>query len=148
MAERRSGTATLPKGAIGGGLSHAKPTTTLPVVNIARARKFYEGVLGFKPGIVNSMGPEAPDVMYESEDCCRIYLYQRAATKADHTVLSFEVENIESTMAELRSKGVVFEEYDMPGLKTVNGLAAYGPMKAAWFKDTEGNILNISESSK
>ncbi|MGH2654353.1 MAG: VOC family protein [Actinomycetota bacterium] len=50
-------------------------------------------------------------------------------------------------MAELRAKGVTFEEYDMPGLKTVNGIAELGGEKGAWFKDPEGNILSVSQTS-
>ena len=74
-----------------------------------------------------------------------LYLYQRAATKADHTVAAFNVDNIESEVKELKAKGIVFEEYDMPGLKTVNSIATLGSMKSAWFKDTEGNILGLSQ---
>lgn len=61
------------------------------------------------------------------------------------TAAGWEVEDIEKEVAELRSHGVVFEEYDLPGIKTVNGIAVIGNEKAAWFKDSEGNILNIAE---
>jgi predicted enzyme related to lactoylglutathione lyase len=74
-----------------------------------------------------------------------LYLYQRAATKADHTVAAFNVDDVEAVVKELKSKGVVFEEYDMPGLRTVNSIATVGSMKGAWFKDTEGNILGLSQ---
>ena len=131
-------------------LTNAKATATLPVVNIQRARKFYEEKLGLKPVLVNSAGTEWPDVTYKCGGDTTLYLYQRAATKADHTVASFELKDVEKEVKELKAKGVVFEEYDMPGLKTVNSIATWnlkdkGVYKAAWFKDTEGNILALNE---
>ena len=56
------------------------------------------------------------------------------------------MEDVEAEVAELRRSGVVFEEYDMPGLKTVNGIATAGGAKAAWFKDSEGNILALVQT--
>ena len=75
-------------------------------------------------------------------------LYKRAATKADNTAAGFLVDDLEATMKELRAKGVKFEEYDFPGLKTVNGIATTDGEKGAWFKDTEGNILALAEMTK
>jgi len=61
-------------------------------------------------------------------------------------VAGWKVENIEEVVEALRERGVVFEQYDLPGLKTdEQGIAAIGPSKSAWFKDTEGNILSIAE---
>jgi catechol 2,3-dioxygenase-like lactoylglutathione lyase family enzyme len=117
---------------------------TLPAVDIKRAKKFYTETLGLK-----LLGEDvAGGAMFQSGDSY-IYVYQRGATKADHTVAEFEVDDIVAEMKALRAKGVKFEEYDMPemGLKTVNGVATFkmpeGDMKSAWFKDTEGNILAI-----
>jgi hypothetical protein len=75
-----------------------------------------------------------------------IVLYERARTTADNTALTFEVDDLEGTVSELRAHGVQFEEYDFPGLKTVNGIAARDADKAAWFKDSEGNILCAHET--
>ena len=75
-------------------------------------------------------------------------LYPRGATTGDHTVCSFAVPDIEAAVAELRGQGVTFEEYNFPGLKTENGIASIGDQKAAWFKDTEGNILALGETMK
>ncbi len=55
--------------------------------------------------------------------------------------------DIESEVADLKSRGVVFEEYDLPGLKTVNSIATMGPAKSAWFKDSEGNLLAVTQLS-
>jgi len=116
---------------------------TLPAVDIKRARKFYEEMLGLKV----IMEDPAPGMMLQAGGGTMLYVYQRTPTKADHTVAEFEVDDIDAEMKELRSKGVKFEEYDMPGLKTVNGIAKMdGDVKAAWFKDTEGNILALGQS--
>ena len=58
--------------------------------------------------------------------------------------MGFETDDVEGDVAALKKKGVKFEDYDMPGLKTVNSIASFGPLKAAWFRDCEGNILGIS----
>lgn len=112
---------------------------TLPVVDLKRAEKFYQEKLGFKV----TGEDQSPGATLEGGHG-RIYLYQRAPTKADHTVVAFSVDNVESTIGELRGKGVVFEEYDLPGVKTVNGVFTMDGTKTAWFKDTEGNILAVS----
>ena len=67
------------------------------------------------------------------------------APSGTHTQMSWAVTDLEATMAALRARGVVFEEYDLPGLVTTNSIAVGGGAKTAWFKDTEGNILAISE---
>jgi catechol 2,3-dioxygenase-like lactoylglutathione lyase family enzyme len=115
---------------------------TLPVVDMERARKFYEDKLGLKV-----MQADKGGVMLQAGGGTALFLYQRGPTKADHTVASFNVDNIEAEMSELGAKGVVFEEYDMPQMhiKTVNGLATMDGAKMAWFKDTEGNILSITQ---
>jgi len=112
---------------------------TLPVVDIERDKKFYQEKLGFK---VVKEDP-SPGVLLKAGGS-NLYLYQREATKADHTEAALTVKNVEATMKELREKGVVFEEYDLPNLKTVNGLFSMDGYRSAWFKDTEGNIIAIS----
>lgn len=122
-------------------LSNAKVVPTLPVVDLDRARKFYRETLGLKEIKVGEMN----DAYFQCGKGTELYIYQRGQTKADNTACSFEVDSLEDEMKELRGKGLVFEEYDFPGLKTVNGVAILGTYKAAWFKDTEGNILNIGQ---
>lgn len=123
-------------------LTNASVTTILPVVDMSRARGFYEGKLGFKPQEVKPDG----DVMYQVGGGAQIALHTKeGGTKADHTALSFEVRHIEDDIQELEKAGVVFEDYDMPGLKTVNHICVLGSEKAAWFKDTEGNFLCLHE---
>ncbi len=121
-------------------LASAPIHPTLPVVDLARAKKFYEEKLGLK---VIRTDP-SPGAVLQAGEGMILYIYQRAATKADHTAASFTVKDVEATVKGLRAKGVVFEEYDMPGPKTVNSIFTMGEMKGAWFKDTEGNILAVS----
>ena len=122
-------------------LSNATIYPTLPVVDLNRAKKFYQEKLGLKLVNEDSMG-----AMFSAGQCM-VYLYQRSATKADHTVAFFNVDNIESEVRDLKNKGVKFEEYDIPNMKikTVNSIATTEGIKSAWFKDTEGNILGIGE---
>ncbi len=121
-------------------LTNAAIHPTLPAVDLDRARKFYEGTLGLK---VAQTDP-SPGVLYESAGGTRLYVYQREATKADHTAATFAVADVEAEVKELKARGVVFEEIDAPGIKTVDGVATMNGMKAAWFKDTEGNVLALS----
>jgi predicted enzyme related to lactoylglutathione lyase len=120
-----------------------KPVTTiLPVTNLARARRFYEEQLGLGPGRDGPVG----EVLFESGGG-RIALSPRETpTKAEHTVMSFEVSDIGTEVKDLERRGVRFEDYDLPNLKTVGHICDLGAEKAAWFKDTEGNILCIHES--
>ena len=123
-------------------LINAPVHATLPVVDLERARKFYEGKLGLK---VIRTDP-SPGAVLQAGEGTTLYIYQRAATKADHTAASFTVKDVEAEVKELKAKGVVFEEIEIPsmGIKTVDGIATKGELKAAWFKDTEGNILGVS----
>ncbi len=127
-------------------LANAQVHPTLPVVDLGRARKFYEEKLGLKAVRVDP--PPAPGIMFEVGGSAGLYIYQRGATKADHTVAAFEVDDVNKEVSELKAKGVVFEEYDMPGLKTVNSIVSAGNMKGGWFKDTEGNILGVIQLIK
>jgi predicted enzyme related to lactoylglutathione lyase len=121
-------------------LTNARTATTLPVVDLERAKTFYSEKLGLK------QTDDVPGgVMFEAGSGQRLLLYQRAPTKADHTVVGFEVEDVEKEVKELRERGIVFEEYDMPDLKTVDSIAQLDNWKTAWFKDTEGNILSINQ---
>jgi catechol 2,3-dioxygenase-like lactoylglutathione lyase family enzyme len=117
-------------------------TTILPVVDVGRARRFYEEKLGLR----GAQEGVAGEVVFESAGG-RIALSPRdQPTKAEHTALSFEVEDIAAEVQDLQRRGVRFEDYDLPGLKTVGHICDLGAERAAWFKDTEGNILCIHET--
>jgi len=122
-------------------LSGTKVTAMLPVVDMTRARKFYEETLQLPRPRVNPNGEALFEVAGE-----RFALYPRSTpTRADHTALSFEVKDLDGEMKTLRARGVRFEDYDVPGLKTHDGVADRGDERAAWFRDPEGNILCLHE---
>lgn len=122
-------------------LSTSQVIAYVPVSDLARARKFYEGQLGFRPLESNDEG-----VMYESGKGSRFFAYKSAGAGTNKASTAYwEVPDIDAEMADLKKRGVVFEEYDSPGFKTVNGIATGGGVKAAWFKDTEGNILALAQ---
>ena len=124
-------------------LKNSPVAVSMPATDLDRARKYYSETLGLEE--VNSPDPTA--VMFKAGEGTMLFLYKRGPTKADHTVAGFKVDNIEAEMEDLRSRGVKFEEYDMPemNLKTVNGVATLGNTKASWFKDSEGNILSLNQ---
>jgi len=112
----------------------------LPAKNVERARQFYEGKLGFQPKRELAGG-----VVYEFAGGTGCFLYPTPNAGTSLASQAFwQVEDIEREVAELRGKGVIFEQYDMPDMR--DGIATGGGAKAAWFKDTEGNILAIVQS--
>lgn len=113
----------------------------LPVKDMDRARAFYEGCLGLKPG---GFKPDGKFVYTVGGSTLALFP-KPEGTKADHTAISFRVEDIAASIDEMKRAGVKFEDYDFPGLKTVNHVCVLGAEKAAWFKDTEGNYLCIHE---
>jgi catechol-2,3-dioxygenase len=121
-------------------LDRSEVVAVLPAVNLERAKKFYKTKLGLKQIYADKSG-----VFLEAGKKTHIFIYKRKKTKAEHTVAAFLVKNVETKVNELRKKGVNFEDYNLPGLKTVNGIATTNGHKSAWFKDTEGNVLAIDE---
>lgn len=119
----------------------------LPVTNIDRARRFYAVNLGLRES--KAMPASREMIVFETGGGSRIELLRRdQPTKAEHTALTFEVDDIEREVTELEHRGVEFEDYDLPGLKTERHIAQTNGERAAWFKDTEGNILCIHERKK
>ncbi|MDM0038783.1 VOC family protein [Variovorax sp. J22G21] len=122
-------------------LMDAPVTTMLPVKDLERARRFYEGSLGLRPGELKPDGK----FTYDCGGTTLALFPKEGGTKADHTAVSFRVPDIAASIAELKQAGVVFENYDFPGLKTVEHVCVLGAEKAAWFLDTEGNILCLHQ---
>ena len=115
----------------------------IPAKDVARARRFYEQKVGLKPSMEANGG-----VVYEfgSRTACFLYLTPNAGTSQASQAF-WEVDDIEREVAELKSRGVVFEDYDVPGgRKSPSGVVDAGGAKAAWFKDSEGNIMALIES--
>lgn len=122
-------------------LSTSLVTTLLPVKDMTRARAFYEGCLGLEPG---GFKPDGKFVYAVGGSTLALFP-KPEGTKADHTAVSFQVDDIATSIKELKEAGVVFEDYDFPGLKTVDHVCVLGAEKAAWFKDPEGNYLCLHE---
>jgi predicted enzyme related to lactoylglutathione lyase len=128
------------------GLGDHPATAVLRAEDLVRAKKFYTDVLGLKPRDVS--GPTS-EGMFTAGDGTMVMIYERPGMPApQNTALGFGVpaDKFDSVAADLRANGVTFEEYDLPeiGLKTVNGIAEFEGIKAAWFKDSEDNIVNIA----
>ena len=114
----------------------------IPATDVARARRFYEEKLGLEPGREVAGG-----VTYEFAGGTACFLYPTPNAGTSKASQAFwRVDDVEREVAELKARGVKFEEYDMPGLKTKDGIATAGGAKSAWFKDTEGNILALVQS--
>jgi catechol 2,3-dioxygenase-like lactoylglutathione lyase family enzyme len=118
--------------------SFKNAAATLPAKDLARAREFYEGTLGLQAEEENPGG-----VMYGAgSGLVFVYPSEFAGTN-EATAATFEVEDVRATVEELRGKGVEFHEYDMPMMKTEDGIANLGGDLGAWFTDPEGNILAV-----
>lgn len=125
-------------------LKNAPIVPYIPATDVTRARAFYEQKIGLVPRDANDDG-----VAYECGEGSWVFLYLSAgAGTSQASQLFWQVDDLEAEVATLRQNGVTFEEYDMPGLKTVNGIFTEGGTKAAWFKDTEGNILALIQELK
>ncbi|MEA2574128.1 MAG: hypothetical protein QOH93_1426 [Chloroflexia bacterium] len=112
---------------------------TLPATDLERAKQYYADKLGLVPESETPGG-----VFYRCGNGTRFLLYSTGGTASGaHTQMGWAVDDVEAEVAELKARGVVFEEYDMPGLQTVNSVATMGPMRAAWFKDSEGNLHGV-----
>ena len=114
----------------------------IPAQDLDRARAFYEEKLGLKPA------EERPDGLQYTSGNGRFVLFKSSGeASGTHTQLGWDVDDLDAAVAQLRNNGVVFEEYDMPGFKTVDGIAEIAGERGAWFKDSEGNLLAVAELS-
>lgn len=125
-------------------LNTAPVTTMLPVADLDRASRFYEDKLGLEP-----LG-RSPDgaLRYRCANAVLALLPRPGLPPAEHTAISFEVGDIEKELSELQAKGIVFENYDLPELRTVDHVCVLGSEKAAWFRDSEGNYLCLHQELK
>lgn len=118
---------------------------TIAVKDMGRAKKFYEGVLGYEQMMGDDNG-----VVYEGKDGTGLMIYpSEFAGSNKATYAAWNVEDFEAVFSDLKDKGVEFEDYDQGDYKTENGVAKWEQdgktMKTAWFKDPDGNILNIAQ---
>jgi catechol 2,3-dioxygenase-like lactoylglutathione lyase family enzyme len=114
---------------------------TIPTADVANLRRFYEDVLGFTPRDENPSG-----VFYAAANGTYFFV-ARSGGKASgaHTQMGFRVTDIVGEVADLRQRGVTFEEYETP--KTVDGIAQMPAGRAAWFRDPDGNLIGMIEMS-
>jgi catechol 2,3-dioxygenase-like lactoylglutathione lyase family enzyme len=118
--------------------------TVLPAADLARARQYYHDKLGMDPDedrggtLVFHPFPGAAFEIYETPN----------AGTAQNTQMGWVTDDLDGEMSVMRSHGVVFEEYDMPGMKTVNGVVEDEMSRAAWFRDSEGNFICVSEMKR
>jgi catechol 2,3-dioxygenase-like lactoylglutathione lyase family enzyme len=122
-------------------LSHSRLTTILAVVDVERARRFYQEKLGLEPAGTRPDGA----VVFRVDGGELALSPRREPAHNPYTAASFEVDDVEAEVKDLERKGVRFEDYDLPDLKTVNHVCVLGSERAAWFKDPDGNILCVHE---
>lgn len=123
-------------------LQNERAIATIAVKDLAKARKFYQETLGLEP--VGGAGDEV--VVFKSGDSTiNVYRSQYAGTNAA-TALTWSVSDVDGTVRELKQKGIRFEHYDMPQMKHEGDVHVAGDMRAAWFKDPDGNILAVVSS--
>jgi catechol 2,3-dioxygenase-like lactoylglutathione lyase family enzyme len=124
-------------------LNNGHMHTALPVQDVARARAFYADKLGLEPAAENPGG-----LLYRLDDGAEFLLYPSSYRPGGHTQANISVPDVRTLVAELRARGLVFEDYDLPGLTTVDGVAASGTHVNAWFKDSEGNLIGLIETRR
>jgi predicted enzyme related to lactoylglutathione lyase len=122
-------------------LKDAPIVAYIPAKDLARARKFYEETIGLEPQEEYGGG-----VIYACGRGTRVFMYPSPGAGTSKASTAFwAVEDVEAEVAALKARGVVFEDYNHPSLETVNGIVTGGGAKTAWFKDSEGNIMAVSQ---
>lgn len=120
-------------------LGHKDAHANLAVKNLAASRSFYEQTLGLSP--VHEEGGEL--VVYKSgNSLLNVYRSDFAGTNKA-TAVTWTVDDVDEVVKKLKSRGVTFEHYDMPGLTRTGDVHIGDDMRVAWFKDPDGNILNV-----
>jgi len=126
-------------------LGNARIAAIVPVSDLERAVEFYGSTLGLRLIDRNADLPDNPEALFEAGDGTLIVYKSTAAGQGRATEAAFVVDDLDEAMAGMRERGVTFEEYDLPGLTTENGVASIAGIRAAWFKDPDGNILAVEQ---
>jgi predicted enzyme related to lactoylglutathione lyase len=124
-------------------LEQAQITAIVPVSDVEAAISYYGDTLGLRLKKRRDDLPENREAEFEAGDGALVVYESVGAGKSRHTVAGFRVDDIEAVASALRERGVSFEEYDLPDLKTENGIATVGDVRAAWCKDPDGNVIAI-----
>jgi predicted enzyme related to lactoylglutathione lyase len=124
-------------------LQQATVTANIPAADLARARAFYADKLGLSP----SQELEGVMLLYRTATGSAFSVYQTEhAGQSGHTIAQWHVDDVDAAVRDLKGKGVVFERYDLPGVEWNDDVASMGDMgKAAWFKDSENNVLCVDD---
>ena len=121
-------------------LPDAAVHTALPAADLERAKRFFREKLGLTP-----VSETESTALYQVREGQLALFATSGMPSGDHTQIGWTVPDIEATVAELRDRGVTFDEYDSPGFKTVNGIVTFGSTRFAWFRDSEGNVHNVAQ---
>ena len=124
-------------------LAEAGIVAIVPVSDVEAAIRFYEETLGLELQERRDDLPENREAEFRAGQGTLLLYESVGAGKSRHTVAGFRVDDVDATVAALRERGVEFEEYDLPEIKTEGGVAAVGDVRAAWCRDPDGNLLAI-----
>ena len=123
-------------------LSKAPIAATFPFKGLQAALDFYTKQVGLE---LISGSVKDGYLEFQAGEHTTLDVFESDSEKSGDTGATFEVDDLETEMRELRARGVRFEEYDMPGIKTVNGVATMGTHVGAWFKDPAGNVIGLHQ---
>lgn len=123
-------------------LAHSGVALMIPVTDVDRATRFYEKSLGLE---LTGTNEEGSALFAVGSDAQLVLLPRPGSRPSESTAMSFEVDDIAAEIRDLEDRGVAFEDYDLPGLTTVDHICEFGTEKAAWFKDPDGNVLCLHE---
>ena len=126
-------------------LGKAEIAAIVPVSDVEKAVEFYGGTLGLELQIRRDDLPENREAEFRAGDGSLVVYESVAAGQSKGTLAAFRVADLESVVAGLRERGVGFEEYDLPELKTENGIASIGDLRASWARDPDGNIIAFAQ---
>ncbi len=124
-------------------LAHARIAAIVPVSDVEAAIRFYGETLGLELQERRDDLPENREAEFRAGEGTLLVYESVGAGQSRHTIAGFRVDDVDETVARLRERGVEFEEYDLPQLKTEGGIAAVGDVRAAWCRDPDGNLLAI-----
>ena len=126
-------------------LGKAEIAAIVPVSDVEKAVEFYGGTLGLELQIRRDDLPENREAEFRAGDGTLVVYESVAAGQSRGTVAGFRVDDLDSVVGALRERGVAFEEYDLPDLKTENGIATIGDLRASWARDPDGNIIAFEQ---
>ena len=126
-------------------LARAHIAAIVPVSDLERAIEFYGATLGLELDVRRDDLPENREAEFRAGDGTLVVYESVGAGQSRATVAAFRVDDLDAVVSELRGRGVAFQDYDLPDLKTEGGIAAIGDLRAAWARDPDGNIIAFEQ---